>query len=429
MIRISPYYEHPKGGEILDLYLRTAAEYLPFFAEDVLYDRTSEITERMRTPKKRTESYLKVLDEYLTEADLLDKKTAEERRRIDAKLAKELICCYSQSLHDYLYDEGKLTDGSVNHVSLRALLTVKMPGGKLPPKLDLKDNGELHSQEAIKMLLKYVFCYEDFSSNDNVYELLKLFGVDTCPYCNRQYTTTIMGGTEKDPETGEKKKIPKTRPQLDHFKVKSQYPYLALSINNLVPSCAVCNHMKGEDVSETLYPYSEGMEDDYVFSTDIPKRKIAPVLTGARVAPEHFNIILDKANEANLPDDFARRAKNSTEVFGLDRLYQSHKNYVADMYFQRYVETEDMVESIAVQFRKAFEAVLEEKYGIKYEWEKMSREEQKQHIERIKKEVRDTMLLMNTDLSASGERPLGKLTRDISAEIEREYAKVPPDNR
>lgn len=62
--------------------------------------------------------------------------------------------------------------------------------------------------------------------------LVEASGVLVCPYCNRNYINVRdnrMGG------------------QLDHFYNKSIYPFLAVSLYNLVPSCSVCNLIKKEN--------------------------------------------------------------------------------------------------------------------------------------------------------------------------------------
>lgn len=55
--------------------------------------------------------------------------------------------------------------------------------------------------------------------------------VGVCPYCNRNYTSIF----------GENKKGNKIRPSLDHFFTKKEFPFLALNLWNLIPSCDYCN--------------------------------------------------------------------------------------------------------------------------------------------------------------------------------------------
>lgn len=56
-----------------------------------------------------------------------------------------------------------------------------------------------------------------------------------CPYCERNYINVIEKGNNSF-----------VKPDLDHYYPKSLYPFLACSIENLIPSCQVCNsRLKG----------------------------------------------------------------------------------------------------------------------------------------------------------------------------------------
>lgn len=96
----------------------------------------------------------------------------------------------------------------------------------------------------IKERLRKVFNY-DSNYRDNYItpffrehaEELKLY---TCHYCDIAY---INSYDYHDPREGWKKK---SHFDLDHVIEKSSYPFLALSLFNLVPSCPVCNErLKG----------------------------------------------------------------------------------------------------------------------------------------------------------------------------------------
>lgn len=79
-----------------------------------------------------------------------------------------------------------------------------------------------------------VFDYSKFSKKStagwNAYELCKASKYILCPYCQQSYAFTVR-----------KVKGGAFRPTLDHYFPKSRYPYLALSLYNLVPSCYTCN--------------------------------------------------------------------------------------------------------------------------------------------------------------------------------------------
>lgn len=56
--------------------------------------------------------------------------------------------------------------------------------------------------------------------------------VDVCPYCGRQ--KTVMA---------EETDRPDSKPPIDHFLPKSKYPFLAMSVYNLIPCCTFCNEL------------------------------------------------------------------------------------------------------------------------------------------------------------------------------------------
>lgn len=96
------------------------------------------------------------------------------------------------------------------------------------------------------------------------YQIALMKRVNTCTYCNRQYTLTI-GVMEK---SGEKKS--KVKPQFDHWFAHEQYPLLGLSYYNLIPSCSVCNSaVKGSahfTLDTHIHPYTtKDSNPDFTF--------------------------------------------------------------------------------------------------------------------------------------------------------------------
>lgn len=149
----------------------------------------------------------------------------------------------------------------VTSPTLRALLTE--PGlvetlaiGK-PDKLKLiVDRVELERKKATEAErntfdseAEHVFDYGAFSDKDregwNAYELCRLSRYRLCPYCQQAFAFTVV--TRRKPKLGKRGKLGKPgskrgfRPTLDHYYPKSLYPYLGLSLYNLVPACQVCN--------------------------------------------------------------------------------------------------------------------------------------------------------------------------------------------
>lgn len=79
--------------------------------------------------------------------------------------------------------------------------------------------------------------------------MVEQLGLRTCPYCNRDYI-----GISKGKNLGV---------QLDHFFSKSKYPYFAVSLYNLIPSCGVCNNVKrAEDGKALISPFEEEISEE-----------------------------------------------------------------------------------------------------------------------------------------------------------------------
>ena len=254
--------------------------------------------------------------------------------------------------------------------NLRTLLTCKMD--ELPD--DLKKIGEVHSDD----LLNYVFCYDKFSGKDETLDLLMDMDVPVCPYCNRLYTFTSRG------------KNGATRPQFDHYLPKSKYPYYAVSILNLIPSCGLCNQSKhDEDDKMVLYPYSEEFGVDVVFRTKSKKKKRKfDYLIRDLDAKDDFKVVLKRSKRIR-GTEFEERVKNSIDIFHLQELYNGHKDYILHLFWIEQIFTETYMDSLSKLFPAIFPTA---------------------------KDVKNWIYLMETDKEYWGKRSLSKLTHDIDAE-------------
>lgn len=172
-------------------------------------------------------------------------------------------------------------------------------------------------------LIVTCFDYEAFSQTGKPYEYLLLLNVQTCPYCNRQFINTYYS------------KNGKTRATLDHFYSKERYPYLALSLYNLVPSCYSCNSsLKGSKHFTTgthIHPFVQGFDGLVKFTIDYTKSKndsslyIAEFYANADYMEIDF-VYPDKADKA-----MKEKAKKNIEELKLKELYQFHKDFVVEL--------------------------------------------------------------------------------------------------
>lgn len=85
------------------------------------------------------------------------------------------------------------------------------------------------------------------------YVFAMYFGARVCPYCNRQYITTLLTDAAK------------ARAGIDHFKPKSKYPWLALSLYNMVLSCKTCNSSLKKTLDTVWNPYASSIAENFRF--------------------------------------------------------------------------------------------------------------------------------------------------------------------
>ena len=313
MIRIKPYTALPAHDEIERLYLKLVARALPFEEKDMAGDDNP------------------------FPVGLFDEKKSKAGSPPDPKTSREIIQKYSPTLYRFLFDCSK----KLKRDSLHKLLFSPMDEDSL------KQNGldavikAADQNRAIP--LSSVFSYDRFCSSSKIHSFVRMLDVEVCPYCNRSFTTTLVKG-----KTGGVK----TRPELDHYLSKTQYPYFALSIQNLVPSCGTCNRLKSNRDDRILYPYGEAMGDRYRFETQA-KEDISYVM-GARV---DFDLKLVPHGE--LDGGFQTRAENAKQILGLEELYrQAHQAFVSDIFFQRYVFTDELLQDAAAGASDNFSTVI-----------------------------------------------------------------------
>lgn len=155
--------------------------------------------------------------------------------------------------------------------------------------------------EACKGLFDYGRFAQKSTNGWNAYTLCSTSTYTMCPYCQQSFAVTIY----RD------KKSKALRPTLDHFYPKHKYPYLGLSLYNLIPSCHPCNSsLKSTEnfyEKEHLHPYEDSEALHY--NIDL-KAYIAHRELGLRTPAPEVTI-----NE--LPDThpLCKKVQNSIETF------------------------------------------------------------------------------------------------------------------
>lgn len=212
------------------------------------------------------------------------------------------------------------------------------------------------------------------------YKLAEDLSVNVCPYCNRSYTFTIGNDLSKG-----------TRPQFDHYINKAAAPYFSLSFFNLIPSCYVCNSGFKKDkmlnIISYIHPYLDDYTDDVVFTIGAKNINFINGISDA------YSLELIPDSQSKLSASELKRITDTYDVFRLAELYQKHKDYVNELIQKAVVFTPSHIHAVYNQFR-----------GTLFK----------------KPEDTKKMLLGNYFmLDELEKRPLAKLSRDISNELEK----------
>lgn len=208
----------------------------------------------------------------------------------------------------------------------KALRAIEKERNKLSVNLTKKEAGLKLLKDAFCEEMLKIFDYDGFSkceSGWNAYGLVGKLNIATCPYCNRVFTSVLKTDTGK------------TRPALDHFYPKSIYPFLALSLYNLIPACYACNSSFKRDVdfylNDHIHPFEMGFEGNAKFTTDLVADKDGNYLLtqiSGEDAIERFKIKLS----VNSPDESIKnQIINSNNTFHIEDLYFNHRDYVIEI--------------------------------------------------------------------------------------------------
>lgn len=232
-------------------------------------------------------------------------------------------------------DFYQLVLGDIN--DFNEYLDIKRKPRHAGRKLDIFEKYNNLNKELVK-----IFDYGNLISNnkENSYWLAKLLNVNTCAYCNRLYTTTVIENNEK--------KI--SRPQFDHWYAKSKYPLLSLSFYNLIPSCSICNSsFKGEkifDLDSHIHPYIlDDEESNENFKFSYKKKSLLD-----------NNVILKYAKEDS-------KTENTFNDFKIEQMYNSHSEFeLKDLLDLRYkypdnyikILFEDTFENLEISKQEAY---------------------------------------------------------------------------
>jgi len=223
----------------------------------------------------------------------------------------------------------------------------------------------------------FIAVYEKFRSSISSKNFIQKVNLKVCPYCNRNYIFNFR-----------KNKKNQATAQLDHFYDKSTYPYFALSMYNLVPSCSTCNQRKlNKDVlvNPIFNPYKDNIHNHIRFksseilSLDALKEKDLDFFSEERIGIS----IEEKTTDA--------KTNEHLKTFNIEGLYNNHKDIIAELYQTRIIYSDEYIDELL------------EKFGGT-----------------VFKDKEDLLRLITcgyVDDESLNKRPLSKLIKDISTEL------------
>lgn len=136
----------------------------------------------------------------------------------------------------------------------------KVSEDEMLTEIEVEDNEEdkrYHlplGKHAFSDLVIWAMRYDDLRAKEIIPYLMELH-INSCVYCNAQYTIALDEVTDEE-DNVTKKNVALF--QLDHYWPKSKHPFLCTTFYNLLPSCANCNLHKGDNKGYfSLYTRSE----------------------------------------------------------------------------------------------------------------------------------------------------------------------------
>ena len=264
------------------------------------------------------------------------------------------------SFSDIIFVEPEKIKCLINKVELRIIEQSKVEFKEIKKKKKFiyEAKGEL------KKIFKYENKFQSFISKFFEKEL----ETRTCYFCNIHLVNEYKVDEEEY----------KNEFTLDHYYDKGSYPYLALSLYNLIPSCYVCNSkLKKEKKLDVFAPNAKSFDFDQ-------KVKFKLYLTDSC---KDLNIKAKDNIDIQLKEQYSNKYEDYIKVFRLNERYKAHKDIVLEMIKNAELYPESRLKE------------LQDLTGIPYQ--------------EIKKDI---FKLIGDEVDLSKE-PFSKLKRDMAEEL------------
>lgn len=270
-----------------------------------------------------------------------------ERASIFVNERKNNIINNLQGTPNLTDEQRNNLDKCLSDVKIRSILNVNPNDNPIKIKRLITINAILSNIN--HETINYLFDYSNFMNRQiqNIkysYLLAQDLDIRVCPYCNRNYTLTVI--TEDNENV--------IRPQFDHYLPQSKYPILALSFFNLIPSCSSCNQLKRDHdtlKNPIINPYEAPGENQLTFT----------------YFPEIINGRIENRVQVLT---VGQQAAQSKIVFKLEEVYNGHKTELddwlklAEYYPEFYLA--DLMKQVGIKTMQEAYRLL---FGVEYDLE------------------------------------------------------------
>jgi hypothetical protein len=238
---------------------------------------------------------------------------------------------------NFLYENyEKILIGSPQVIQIEIINNIKSTFSENLQQKISNTNSDIHNK------IISIFDYTSFSGRSpgrwGAFQLINRLKLNVCPYCNRQYLTTI------------RKRSGMVKATLDHFWNKARHPYLSISIYNLIPCCSTCNSsFKGSydfNLNEYIHPYIEGFDDYGKFELGLGKKPKIENLIGKS---EDISFSVNPRNSIS-----QSKAINYKEFFELEKVYHIHKEQIRELLQKSLIYNDEYIDNLYNQFDTIF---------------------------------------------------------------------------
>ncbi len=169
----------------------------------------------------------------------------------------------------------------------------------------------------------------NYYQRERLVDFAGYLNIRSCPYCNSQYTFVV-----KENDLSSKKKF-----QYDHFYPQKKFPFLSISMYNLIPSCANCNLSKGDEyftLGQFIHPYVNNFHAISNFIIN-PETELQLLMR---------NNLDDGEIGFTMTNQGTPMVNNFIQKLDLIPIYKRHNDIVSELYFKARAYNEDRIQEL-----------------------------------------------------------------------------------